>query len=458
MNLDNFKALGYENIFAIGIEDDLITISSQQMRATTLANLLNELEDKNSICIVGAGFSGLTLSAGLVLGEWKDITILEKMPDLLALQNGCDVRYVHPNLINWPDPGYDVEMTSNDLLDWSASTASNVAYNVKKKWLEIISNYIEQHRTGGRAERVISTHTAVSHIHISNNHDGEYRVEWMRDSFVNNFGFKGSSVCDSQVLNVKYLVFSTGFGLEYLAKHSYWRNEDYGQARIDGVQTKYLIRGMGDGGITDLLRLTVKDFRPDRFLEEQKEKKGFNSFLRKIIKIKNQCIANNASLFDEFMVSSSTRDEVGENWRRIFEAFKRDHRSDTIVYITDKTNPNGFKGAFDFSKASFLNKFLLFILFKNGMFQYFSNKTNSNSSIDDGYEDICRKQKISDQNVINRMGSDRKSIINGIFNDFDEAGVPVTLEFKKQPIEECTSFNSHKNINHLLDKLIFLYK
>lgn len=165
MKLSDFEAINFNNVYGVGLVDNLITINSQQNRAITLGELLNDHEDRSDICIVGAGVSGLTLSATLIENGWKNITILERMPELLALQNGCDVRYVHPNIINWPDNGFDIKESDNQTLPWKASTASDVAYGIEKKmdgnyWKQDFSKKQKKARKNN-----IYTHRCITYTH-----------------------------------------------------------------------------------------------------------------------------------------------------------------------------------------------------------------------------------------------------------------------------------------------------
>lgn len=446
MKLSDFEAINFNNVYGVGLVDNLITINSQQNRAITLGELLNDHEDRSDICIVGAGVSGLTLSATLIENGWKNITILERMPELLALQNGCDVRYVHPNIINWPDNGFDIKESDNQTLPWKASTASDVAYGIEKKWMEIIGNKTSQ-KSKKRPERIISIHTAVSHIHIepSNSNQNSFFVEWMRDSSVKKIGFKGSSTEDSESKIYKYIVFCTGYGIEINVKHSYWRNEDYGQIRLNGAKTKYLIIGLGDGGISDVLRFCIKNFRADRFLNEQKNKNGFDDFINEISKIKSKTL-NGENCFDLLNTSYNKKGNIGLNWRRISDSFLRDARADTMVFLTDNPSPLGFKGVFEKSSASFMNKFLLFILFKNGMFQYFDNYEAENKvDLIKFYEEFCKKNEIPIENIIYRIGSNRINLVNNLFKIPNKKN--FKLQFRKQPFDKCANFVKKSNEN-----------
>jgi len=56
-----------------------------------------------SVAVVGAGLAGITAAlaarqAGAV------VTLVERKPEVLHLQRGSQLRYIHPNVYEWPVP------------------------------------------------------------------------------------------------------------------------------------------------------------------------------------------------------------------------------------------------------------------------------------------------------------------------------------------------------------------
>lgn len=433
MKIDSFRLQNLPNAYAIGLTDNLITIHSQQTRAICLARLLTEeLKKTNtarkSACIIGGGIAGLTCALELIENEWSDVTILERMPDLLAVQNGCDTRWVHPHIINWPDEGSEKETSDNGVLDWTASTASNVTYAIEQNWMRRIKEILER-TSQGRPDRILSLHVGVTYIHAEIT-GSEVEIEWIRDSSVRPMGFKGSKICDSEKRKYERIIFASGFGIELDSKHSYWRNEGHGQLHIDGIQRNYVVSGLGDGAISDLLRLTTKHFRPDRAISEMHQ---LQYLKRTLISIKNKSQKPNFDLIGELLASSLRKGQDGRNWRELISNFGSLKRGDTKVFLYHNS-ANGFSAAFNNSPASFFNKLMLFILYRNGTFQYID------SSATDNITEFAARNNVPPENIIIRHGVDRGEIVQRILQQN-----PGEISFEPQPYEDCKKYVDEYN-------------
>lgn len=447
MNLSNFSAINLSNVYGIGLKDNLITIHSQQTRAICLAELLTDDlkaqgRDLRSICIIGGGIAGLTCALVLLKNGWTDITILEQMPDLLAVQNGCDTRWVHPHIINWPDTDSEIHTSNNGVLDWSSGTASNVSYEIEKNWMAEVKTILEKTSSKGRPDRILSVHVGVTYIHAEVQ-GAEINIEWIRDSSVRKLGFKGSKSCDSERRKYSHTVFASGFGIEHSSTHSYWRNEGLGQLHIDGLQQAYMVSGLGDGAVSDLLRLTTKNLRPDRITSEIKQIKNLADEFRRIKKkVDLQNEANDSlpdaqrisyDLMSELLQSSQQKGPQGVNWRELLLKFSDLKREDTKVILFHKSN-DSFSVAFNKSPASFFSKLLVFILYRNGAFQFISD-----AKCEDVFE-LAKKYKVPESNVIRRHGVDREAIVQRILHN---SNGPV--KFSKQSYMNCKKFVDAKN-------------
>jgi hypothetical protein len=59
------------------------------------------------VSVSGGGLgAGLTAAAAIVRkGVIADVTIFERRDTAIPLQLGCDTRWVHPHIYDWPPPG-----------------------------------------------------------------------------------------------------------------------------------------------------------------------------------------------------------------------------------------------------------------------------------------------------------------------------------------------------------------
>jgi hypothetical protein len=409
ISIDNFKVSELDFAFALGTNDRLITIDAQQVRAATLAVLLNEkFEKKGKVLIVGGGIAGLTLARELLERKWVGLSIVERLPDLLAIQNACDTRYVHPNLINWPKSGsHSNHLSTIKSLQWTAGSAANATYEIEKKWNDYIEDITGKKNT--KPSKLIEVNLGVTYLRIALKDRTNAKADWIRDSSTVPIPIKGHTPKNSAVAEYDYVVFANGFGIEGRLG-SYWRNDDLGQIHIDGRQRQYIISGMGDGAISDLLRLRTKSFTIDRFFSEfpivGEDEKIFQEIALDI--------TEGGSPFDFFQGSTATNKRK-DFWKKLFGYFRDRRRDDTKVRIQHHKGV-GFLAAFDASPASFLSKLLLYVMYRNGEFTFVEGDLDSVAA--------------DDEIKIIRQGVKRDSLIKAVC-DLDAIVVP------NQRIDAC---------------------
>lgn len=421
ITLDHFKATdGGEPIYAIGLADNLVTIRSQQLRAICLAELLHSttpaLERKN-IAIIGGGIAGLTLSARLLQLGWVDIRIFERLTDLLAVQNGCDTRWIHPKIIDWPLPGSKANNSDLPILNWKTDTASNVSYEIEAGWQKIVDACtIKTANAGGSIKRgkflrTVSVLLGVTHLKISmrpvksrgrkptKNHPV---IEWIRDTKISNRKIDGDTVQPSGQESFSKIILATGFGIETGASDSYWRNESLGQLHIDGAQRRFLVSGLGDGAISDLLRLTARNFRPDRVVNEL-------SLGALETHLQNQPKGDLLKTLESLNTSRKQALQTAKlELNELIEYFSDRKRDDTyiVLHVLGKL---GFREAFRSSTASTLNKVFLYVLYKNGAFQYVESAEKGEE------EGVAASKDVPAANIIRRHGVDRAKVVRDLF-------------------------------------------
>ena len=138
---------GYPNVYWIGRKAVRLTFLSQQQRALNLIWALHKtgsLGSSKRVTIVGAGLAGLT-AAVAAKRVGAEVTILEAKDDALHLQRGCQLRFVHPHILDWPENRANDPLTDLPCLNWGAGMAAKVANTVLEQWAAFRENIIERY-------------------------------------------------------------------------------------------------------------------------------------------------------------------------------------------------------------------------------------------------------------------------------------------------------------------------
>jgi hypothetical protein len=250
-------------VYLVGALERGVTVRKQQVRALNLIWALRELGLlKGDIAVVGGGISGLTAAAAIMgcNGDYASITLFEQLWDLCPLQQGCDVRWLHPNIYDWPAPFAETPSAGLPVHDWRAGRASDVARAV----LRSFSQYCDAF-----SEREPRIKLGLQRIEITAE---EREIAWVGSSASRRGAYfhRGPSEETSQKFNT--IVVTAGYGLEKSPQDypvtSYWRNDHIGQPALDGKQRAYVVSGYGDGALIDLFRLTIERFRQDTIISE----------------------------------------------------------------------------------------------------------------------------------------------------------------------------------------------
>lgn len=247
---------GNENLYVLGAYDKRVTIYSQQVRAFNLAYALVKqqgLDDTSSVAIIGGGIGGITLGAALA-SKHISVTIMEAGPAPLWLFSGASHRWLHPHIYDWPRDGCEQEVASLPLLSWSAGYASAVV----RKWLADWHSVTEHYRDH------ISLSVNVTHCHVGTE-SGDLLVSW-------NERFGTGHRPHTRRFDV--VVLAVGYGLEVPPREcgiSYWTPDDLDSLHHNPAttgRTSWLVSGTGDGGLAELFRLTIRDFRLDQVVTQ----------------------------------------------------------------------------------------------------------------------------------------------------------------------------------------------
>lgn len=255
--LAQFGVPSQPGVYVLGCFARHVTFYSQQVRALNLVDALcctGTLRKGARVGIVGAGLSGLTAAAGALV-RGVDVHVFEKAGDPKAstgrmlLQDGCDERWIDPFVYDWPlsetGAGDDEPLAGLPLLDWQAKTADEVRETVLQRFEELVAR-----------ERKLRGNACI-HFHEANVQEHKLK----RDA-----GGISVEMENGESVAVDVLILAVGFGVEdprHTSKR-YWSNDGLRSDEHNGRQ--FLVSGLGDGGLTDLMRLCIAEFRHRRVL------------------------------------------------------------------------------------------------------------------------------------------------------------------------------------------------
>ena len=385
--LNRFRLAG--DVYLLGSFEKGLTIYSQQVRALNLAWALIEAAPKNSlgrVAVVGGGFAGLTVAAGLLKKGVRHVSLFERHAVLCPLQQGSDARWVHPRIYEWPNEGSNLPTAALPLLNWNAGRASDVVVEVLKEW-----DFLRQ---SVRSSQKVDVYLNVRHLRVSR----QMEIEWVgqkTDPQAEPINSGSKEKFDSIILAV-------GFGFEVEASFPYWRNETLGQPQLVPGKRTYLVSGHGDGALVDLFRVRISQFRQDRILVELFFENG--ELVDRLRRMKNELDSGSLkpeNLYDRFerIAQDST-----SGFDRLLAQLRSRLRADTEV-ILKLNKTESFRKAFA-SKASFQNRVLLFALYKAGGFYPASQNEHT----------LRQEYGISEDHVIRRHGIKPKLVVEDVLD------------------------------------------
>lgn len=205
-------------VYVCGCFERWVSIHLQAVRALNLAWALRESGRVGAgarVCVVGGGFAGLAVAAGLGRGG-AEVTLLEQHGALLDTQRRNHVRWIHPHIHEWPRPGALEPRAGLPILDWTAALSADVA-------AEVLGGFEAERRrsridvvTGARPGKLPEGYDAV--------------------------------------------VLALGVGVEKsfgdLPLRSYWADDSIATIGA-GPARHHLVTGIGEGGVIDALTLRI---------------------------------------------------------------------------------------------------------------------------------------------------------------------------------------------------------
>jgi len=230
--LESMSVKEFRHLYVLGCIETRSTFVAQQSRAINLFASLGassaKFENKR-VGIIGGGLAGMTAALAAVEYGAKEVYIFEKCNRVFSLQERSE-RFIHPNLYDWPNEGWQKDVTDLPFLNWKAAEASTVVKNVRKQW----DRHLESRE---------NLHALVGISDVKIEMDGPPWPVLHSDGEIDLFDI---------------VVLAIGFGVEKQEKFKYWHN-DHLKAQLTAGGNA-LISGRGDGGLTDCLRLAIAEF------------------------------------------------------------------------------------------------------------------------------------------------------------------------------------------------------
>jgi hypothetical protein len=404
------------NLFTVGAFERGITVFSQQVRALNLAWALVESRTlecesangkapkttKKKIAVVGGGFAGLTVAAGLIKKRvHADIMIFEQRDTLLPLQQGSDSRWLHPRIYDWPTQGSEANVAMLPVLNWTAARASDVVVQILSEWANTVDEGSEPPGLYCNARHV--------QIHRVCGSKGNLQIEWIGEPRNARDGTTSSEQANARGKSESFdlVILAIGFGVERDNALSYWRNETLGQPSLGQPRSTYLISGQGDGAMIDLLRLRISQYRQDRILDELF--RGQDRMLTAIQALHSRYLvpqSGDPSLFEALEALGADDLSCKVEFNKILQKLTQRLRRDTDAILHLKVQK--FSDLFDVgdTKTSFQNKLLVYLLYKCGGF--FPSRLKET--------ELIKQNSISPDRVIRRHGTLRKEQLEEILD------------------------------------------
>lgn len=391
-----------ENKFILGTFERGVTVYRQQIRALNLVYSMVEARDAagrqvvprgSRITVVGGGAFGTTVAAAAAYANFK-VILIERHQTLLHLQRGCDTRWLHPRFYDWPSPESESEMARLPFLDWSASSAGHVAVQIQREMADLEKGFLSDRLT---------IDVGVSDFEVEQTRKGLYEVRYRsnRAQFIR--------PCE-------IVIYAVGFGIETNHGHndSYWRNDRFGQSDLSfaGKKIRYVVSGFGDGGLVDVFRLTIRDFRYERIFGQMfsiQDKPLFKTLNR----IRESPGSGPGDLYDKFASLEKGKHRVAVE--RAKSVLSERLRLDTEVILNGKSV--SFRLGLSLVGASFSNALLAFLLFRLDAVKYKAGsiKNTSRPRLVNQPTKRARPEWLENaQQTIFRHGTNRESALKGV--------------------------------------------
>lgn len=326
----------FPGVYVLGCFASHVTIYSQQVRALNLVDALcrtDELTPETRVVVVGGGAAGVTAAAAAAVRGAR-VTIVESDSNFFPIQRNAATRYLHPHIYDWPLNEDAGGRSGLPLLGWEAADAPVVFQRLKAAWDALW--------TGGRKDTRPQALMSTEFVGL----EPDIRAGWLVQ-------LRDADGVPS-VRSAQIVVLALGFGREAESPTAlkYWDASPIDSISSGRNKLSFLISGCGDGGLTDLMRLCIRDFRHDEYVERFARAEETAGQLKELLEVDTD--------------SSETMEEAFE---RVYGSVPARVRIDRDELRKDLTVTfNAPRGYLEDARSSVLNRFIVFQLQKLGAF------------------------------------------------------------------------------------------
>jgi NAD(P)-binding Rossmann-like domain len=342
----------WPEIYVLGCFDLKKTFYTQQKRSVALATLLSRvgrIKPTTTVAVVGAGLGGMTV-ASMLAHFGANVRVFEKQGTCGPAQITSSRRFVHPNILDWPNESFKESQTKLPYLNWSAAYASIVLEKVSSEFGSLCG---KPHSTGGMIELSLNSEIkSLDRVAGGSTVKGGIRL----------LGNSPSTMHTAEIV-----ILAIGFGPELdLGPHTkpYWETEDLERCAGFTVESreKIVVSGVGDGGLTDVLRAAIRGFRHDNILtmfpwfESQK-------FLKEAIAIEQEAKTQEVAFPNDQFDFFNRYEELFKEFpgKAEIEELRIREREITVCY----RNWNVYS-----AKASMLNRLAVHAIYSAGLIEF----------------------------------------------------------------------------------------
>lgn len=363
---------GQPHVFALGNFARQVTFASQQARAFNLIWALfkeNRLAPRQRVAVIGAGLAGLTATVAALAKECY-VDLFEHASQPCPLQRGNDIRFIHPNILRWPEIGSERDDTDFPFLNWTAANVRGVIKQIDLQWNMRTSN-------NDRLRKFFNYR--VNRLYTSPTKSGPQKP-WLSANRVIDHaanGKDGANIATAGYVEFNYdcVILAVGFGEERSIADvpflSYWENDSLHQETGRGKRS-VLVSGCGDGGLIDALRLRLQNFDHAEFVRKfltLAESPQLFAGLQQIEKdLRPQASSPDISL--QFQAAYDALPVP----QKIEDYFREQKRNDTVVTLNcPASGPLSFK-------ASLLNRYATYLAMRYADLHYLSGRVTAERS------------------------------------------------------------------------------